>query len=66
MVSSVRGIIINMMYLVKKFGYVLNGSRVYYTKRSQPPLLIKMVDTYYTLTNDSSFVFKHMKVWLFL
>lgn len=59
---SVKGILLNMIYLVKKYGYILNGSRVYYEKRSQPPLLMHMFYIYYTLTNDKKIIIKHLKV----
>ncbi|MGD9579768.1 MAG: trehalase family glycosidase [Vampirovibrionia bacterium] len=34
----------NFLYLVKKFGFVPNGNRIYYLSRSQPPFLAMMVD----------------------
>ena len=39
-----------------RYGFVPNGGRVYYTKRSQPPLLTWMVSAYYESTNDSLFL----------
>ena len=36
-----------------RFGFVPNGGRVYYTMRSQPPLLTWMVSEYYQATKDS-------------
>lgn len=33
-----------------------NGGRVYYTHRSQPPLLTQMVDVYVTRTGDIDFL----------
>ena len=35
---------------------VPNGGRVYYTKRSQPPLLTQMVDLVYSTIQDDSFL----------
>ena len=35
-----------------RYGFVPNGGRVYYTRRSQPPLLIQTVDVYVTTTGD--------------
>ncbi|XP_075230826.1 trehalase-like isoform X3 [Lycorma delicatula] len=58
---SVKGIIENLLYLVKFYGLVPNGSRVYYLTRSQPPLLIQMVDVYYKRTDDWDFVKKNLK-----
>lgn len=39
-----------------RYGFVPNGGRVYYTHRSQPPLLIQMVDAYITSTGDMEFL----------
>jgi alpha,alpha-trehalase len=39
---------------------VPNGGRVYYVKRSQPPLLAPMVSDYYNLTGDKDFVARHI------
>ena len=35
---------------------VPNGGRVYYSRRSQPPLLTQMVAAYYNATGNDSFV----------
>ena len=37
-----------------------NGGRVYFTKRSQPPLMIPMVYLYVQATNDTSFITNHI------
>lgn len=47
-----RGIIENFLYIVNKYGFMPNGGRIYYLNRSQPPLLIQMVDKYYSKTGD--------------
>lgn len=52
MTETARGMIENFLHLVKKFGHIPNGSRVYYAERSQPPLLTAMVDKYIKATND--------------
>ena len=39
-----------------RYGLVPNGGRVYYTRRSQPPLLSQMVDLYYNATGDTAFL----------
>ena len=49
-------IIIVLILLFSRYGLVPNGGRVYYTKRSQPPLLPLMVSIYYNTTNDVSFL----------
>ncbi|XP_050538011.1 trehalase-like isoform X2 [Daktulosphaira vitifoliae] len=56
MKSTVKGIIENMLHLVKIYGYMPNGSRVYYLKRSQPPLLIQMVSIYAKYAKDYKFI----------
>jgi alpha,alpha-trehalase len=35
---------------------VPNGGRIYYLERSQPPLLIPMIDLYYKHTQDRHFI----------
>lgn len=42
--------------MVEKYGIVPNGGRVYYVQRSQPPLLIPMVDSYVTQTSNITFL----------
>ena len=39
-----------------RYGYVPNGGRIYYKGRSQPPLLISMVDSFYEATHDLDFI----------
>ncbi len=46
----------NILYLVERFGYMPNGSRTYFLKRSQPPYLALMADEIYRVTNDLSFL----------
>uniref|UniRef100_A0A1I7SP66 Trehalase n=1 Tax=Bursaphelenchus xylophilus TaxID=6326 RepID=A0A1I7SP66_BURXY len=43
-----------------RFGFVPNGGRIYYTRRSQPPTLIPSVYQYYQSTGDVDFVKKHL------
>ena len=43
-------------FYILRYGLVPNGGRVYYTRRSQPPLLAQMVWLYYTATGNTSFV----------
>ena len=56
MVHTTRGIIENFLEIVKKHGFVPNGSRAYYLNRSQPPLLTQMVEAYYRHTGDKKFL----------
>lgn len=40
----------------RRFGFVPNGGRVYYERRSQPPFLPLMVGSYYQATEDKEFL----------
>ncbi|XP_012271873.1 trehalase [Orussus abietinus] len=54
--QTVKGILENLLSMVSKFGFIPNGGRVYYLMRSQPPLVIPMVERYAQATNDWAFV----------
>ena len=54
--QTVRGMIENFLVMVDKFGFVPNGGRVYYERRSQPPFLILMFKLYMDATNDTDFL----------
>ncbi|XP_003923673.1 trehalase isoform X2 [Saimiri boliviensis] len=56
MAETVKGMLQNFLDLVKTYGHVPNGGRVYYLQRSQPPLLTLMMDRYLTHTNDTAFL----------
>ncbi|KAL0972682.1 hypothetical protein UPYG_G00193420 [Umbra pygmaea] len=56
MTDTARGMINNFLYLVQKYGFIPNGSRVYYERRSQPPFLTLMVESYYQATKDETFL----------
>jgi alpha,alpha-trehalase len=49
---TAKGIILNALDLIKEYGFIPNGARVYYLTRSQPPLLSEMVRYYYDYTQD--------------
>jgi alpha,alpha-trehalase len=53
MVNSTRAILLNLLGIVDTYGFMPNGGRVYYTDRSQPPLLTQMVKVYIDVTGDS-------------
>lgn len=50
--SNVR----NILYLIERFGYMPNGNRTYFLKRSQPPYAALMVDDIYRKTGDLVFL----------
>ncbi|XP_043698418.1 probable trehalase [Telopea speciosissima] len=56
MYTTAKSIVLNLLYLLDEYGYVLNGARVYYTNRSQPPLLSSMILEIYMRTNDLDLV----------
>ncbi|XP_023817400.1 trehalase [Oryzias latipes] len=56
MTSTARGMIQNFLYLVSRYGFIPNGGRVYYERRSQPPFLTLMVESYFKATNDTEFL----------
>lgn len=39
-----------------RYGFVPNGGRIYYERRSQPPFLTLMVESYYQATRDKEFL----------
>ncbi|XP_008061104.1 trehalase isoform X1 [Carlito syrichta] len=56
MAETVKGMLQNFLDLVKTYGHIPNGGRVYYLQRSQPPLLTLMMDRYLAYTNDTTFL----------
>ncbi|KAI5017512.1 hypothetical protein ZWY2020_042400 [Hordeum vulgare] len=56
MYDTAKDIVLNLVYLVEEYGFVLNGARSYYTNRSQPPLLSSMVLELYKATGDLGLV----------
>lgn len=52
MTETAKGIIRNFFYQIDKFGFIPNGTRTYYERRSQPPYLISMVFRYVNHTGD--------------
>ena len=48
----VRGMLLNQLYMIMRYGRVLNGNRTYFTTRSQPPLHADAIWRYYEATGD--------------
>lgn len=46
----------DILYLIEKFGYMPNGNRTHFLKRSQPPYAALMVDDVYRKTGDIVFL----------
>jgi len=60
--STVKGMLRNFIDMVDVYGLVPNGGRIYYERRSQPPMLIAMVDAYVTATDDFQFLHDHIHI----
>lgn len=56
MYDTARGMLLNFLSVVDKYGFIPNGGRIYYARRSQPPLLIPMIQAYYEETKDIKFI----------
>lgn len=56
METTVKGILQNFLSIIRNYGYVLMGNRIYYEGRTQPPLLTQMMAIYYTYTKDEKFM----------
>ncbi|KAJ2406290.1 hypothetical protein GGF41_006960, partial [Coemansia sp. RSA 2531] len=54
--GTARGMLQNLLDLVGIYGFVPTGGRIYFTDRSEPPLLALMVKNYYEATQDLDFV----------
>lgn len=60
MTNTSRGIIENFLSMVKRFGFIPNGGRLYYLMRSHPPFLIPMVERYMAHTADMKFLIDNL------
>ena len=54
------GMLENFSSMIRTYGMIPNGNRVYYTKRSQPPLFIAMVDEFYKVCDFLVCSFENM------
>ena len=50
----------NFSRLIEWYGFVPNGNRVYFERRSQPPLFAAMVAEYLNATDDLGFLQSHI------
>ncbi|XP_078323800.1 trehalase-like [Crassostrea virginica] len=62
MTETVKGMLENFVLLIQRFGLIPNGGRIYYIRRSQPPLFIPMMYDYYRATGNLSFIREHLSV----
>lgn len=56
MYKTAGGMLENFLSIIDRFGFVPNGGRLYYSERSQPPLLTGMIKSYVDATNDIAFM----------
>ncbi|KAI7825884.1 Six-hairpin glycosidase-like protein [Kickxella alabastrina] len=54
--KTARGVLQNLLDTIALYGFVPSGGRIYYTDRTEPPLLALMVKTYFEATQDLDFV----------
>ncbi|XP_058459133.1 trehalase isoform X2 [Malaya genurostris] len=55
MTKTTRGMLENFLSIIQRYGFIPNGGRIYYSMRSQPPLLCGMVKSYVDATKDIKF-----------
>lgn len=55
-VQQAKNNVDNLRYLLDRFGFVLNGSRVEFTYNSQPPFLALMIREVYDVTGDKEWL----------
>lgn len=60
MTDTVKGMLENFAFMIERFGFIPNGGRVYYSRRSQPPFFIPMMYDYYMATKNLTFVQSHL------
>lgn len=54
----VRGHILNQLFMIDRYGMVLNGNRTYYLTRSQPPLWAWSVENFLAAKKDEDLALK--------
>lgn len=60
MYKTAKGMLENFLSIINRFGFIPNGGRIYYSERSQPPLLTGMIKSYVDETNDIGFMSEAM------
>ncbi|XP_069080887.1 trehalase isoform X1 [Pleurodeles waltl] len=60
MPNTAKGMIENFLDLVDRYGFVPNGGRVYYLRRSQPPFLTLMMESYIDDQKNKTFLQKNI------
>jgi alpha,alpha-trehalase len=63
--TLVEGMLDNLIFLYKRFHLIPNASRMYFTSRSQPPLLTSFIfHVYDTYNKDKTWLAEHIRVAL--
>ena len=62
MFDTVKGMLINFLSIVDRYGMIPNGGRVYYQQRSHPPLLIPMFESYLEASDDLPFLEEYIDI----
>jgi len=57
-VDLARSNVENMLFIVNRYGKMLNGNRTYFENRSQPPYLSMMIESVYKETKDKEWLQK--------
>lgn len=61
-IEQAKNNVLDILYLIEKFGYMPNGNRTFFLKRSQPPYAVLMADDVYRATEDQEFLEKAFPV----
>ncbi|XP_002063015.2 LOW QUALITY PROTEIN: trehalase [Drosophila willistoni] len=60
MFQTARGMIDNFLSIVRQYGFIPNGGRIYYYGRCQPPLLVQMMKAYVDKTDDEKYAIQSL------
>ncbi|XP_068146582.1 trehalase-like [Drosophila tropicalis] len=60
MYQTARGMIDNFLSIVRQYGFIPNGGRIYYYGRCQPPLLVQMIKAYVDKTDDEKYAIQSL------
>ncbi len=62
MFDTVKMMLENFIQFIDQFGYIPNGSRMYYLNRSQPPYFAQMIKMFYDFSSRSQHLSKAKKL----
>lgn len=54
--QTAKGMLENFLSIIDRFGFIPNGGRIYYSERSQPPLITGMIKSYLDKNTDLEFM----------